>query len=84
MVRHVLSSYHTALSQQRGAMLSCHAVTVAVPYKWSTGSTLHYSRLSTHLAGIKCTACPHVLEAHDGSDIRRLGNMHVCIGNMRA
>jgi hypothetical protein len=27
-------------------------------------------------------ACLHVLQAHDGPDVRRLGNVHVCVGNM--
>jgi hypothetical protein len=37
--------------------------TIAVPYKWSPGLTPHCSRLSACLAGIKCVACLHVLQA---------------------
>jgi hypothetical protein len=57
--------------------------TVAEPGEWSIGSVLHCSRLSARLIGINCVACPHVLQAYDGSDIRRLGNMRACVGNMR-
>jgi hypothetical protein len=35
--------------------------TVAVPDEWSAALALHYSRLSTHLAGIVCSVYPHVL-----------------------
>jgi hypothetical protein len=58
--------------------------TVAVPCVWSTGLALHCSRLSTHLAGIKCAGCTHVLYAHDGPNVMRLENIRACIGNMRA
>jgi hypothetical protein len=81
----------------RGAhpVLSCHARLaawlhpvaspgiVAVLYKWSKGLVLHCNCLSTHLAGIKCATWLHALQAHDGSDIRRLENIRACVGNMR-
>jgi hypothetical protein len=45
---------------------------------------LHYSCLSACLAGIDYAAYPHVLHALNGPDVRRLGNVHACIGNMCA
>jgi hypothetical protein len=54
---------------------------IVVPCEWSTGLTWYCSRLSARLAGIKCAAYLHVLQAHDVSDVRRLVNMHVCLGN---
>jgi hypothetical protein len=58
--------------------------TIAVPEEWSIGPTLHCSRMSACLADINCTICPHVLQAHDGPDVRRLRNMRMCIRNMQA
>jgi hypothetical protein len=37
-----------------------------------------------HLACIDYTAYLHVLQAYDDPDVRCLGNVHACIGNMRA
>jgi hypothetical protein len=70
----------------------CHTVeslgTVAVTGEWSIEPTLHCSRIvavcpHARLAGIDCAACPHVLQAHDDPDVRRLGNVRACVGNMR-
>jgi hypothetical protein len=36
------------------------------------------------LAGIDYTACLHVLEVHDGHDVRRFENVRVCVENMCA
>jgi hypothetical protein len=36
------------------------------------------------LAGVDYAAYLHVLQTHDGPDVRRLGNMRACIENMRA
>jgi hypothetical protein len=33
--------------------------------------------MSARLIDIDCAACLHVLQAHDGPDVRRLGNMCV-------
>jgi hypothetical protein len=57
---------------------------VAEPGEWSTGPAPHCSRMSTRLVDINCAAYPHVLQAYDGSDVRRLGNIHACIRNMCA
>jgi hypothetical protein len=40
--------------------------------------------MSTRLAGIDYAAFPHVLQAHDDPGVRRLENVHACIGNMHA
>jgi hypothetical protein len=62
--------------------------TVAAPGEWSTWSALHCSHIVAicpHvLQALNALAFPHVLHAHDGSDIRHLGNMCTCIGNRRA
>jgi hypothetical protein len=58
--------------------------TVEVPEECSTVLMLHCSRLSTRLAGVNYTACPHILQDHDGPYVRHLGNMRTCVGNMRA
>jgi hypothetical protein len=52
-----LSSYHVALGQQRGTVVSG---------KWSIVLTLHCSYLFAHLASIDCAACSHVMHALDG------------------
>jgi hypothetical protein len=39
---------------------------------------------SARLAGIDHDACSHVLQAHDDLDIRRLGNVHAYVRNIRA
>jgi hypothetical protein len=54
------------MSGQQGRGLALHC------------SWLHCSRLSARLADIKCAACLHVLQGHDGPDVRRLENMRVC------
>jgi hypothetical protein len=36
------------------------------------------------LAGIDYTACLYILQAHDGPDVRHLGNVYACVGNMLA
>jgi hypothetical protein len=74
-VHSVLSSCHTTLSQQHGAVLSGHTDTVAVSGEWSIGPALHCS----HTVDV----CPHVLQTHDGLDVRRIGNMRACVENMR-
>jgi hypothetical protein len=58
--------------------------TVTVPDEWSTVLVLHCSRMSTRFAGIDCATCPHVLQTHDSPDVKRLGNVCVCVGNIRA
>jgi hypothetical protein len=40
--------------------------------------------MSAHLTSIDYTVCMHVLQAHDGPDVRRRGNVHACVENMRA
>jgi hypothetical protein len=50
--------------------------TVIVPIKWLAVLALYYSRLFARLAGIVYGACPHVLQARNGPNIRRLGNVH--------
>jgi hypothetical protein len=37
--------------------------TVAMSCEWTTGPTLYYSHLSTHLAGHDGATCPHILQA---------------------
>jgi hypothetical protein len=58
--------------------------TVAMPDEWYIVLVLHCSCMSARLAGIDCAARPHVLQAHDDTDVRRLGNLRVCIENMHA
>jgi hypothetical protein len=58
--------------------------TVVVPYEWLKRPVMQCSRMSAHLTDIKCAACPHILQTYDGPDIKRLKNMRVCVGNMRA
>jgi hypothetical protein len=41
----------------------------------------HCNCLSAHLVGIACAACPHVLQAHGGSGVRRLDNVRACLQN---
>jgi hypothetical protein len=43
---------------------------------------LYCSHMSARLACLDCADCPHVLQAHDGHDTSRLGNMYACVGNM--
>jgi hypothetical protein len=40
--------------------------------------------MSAHLADIDYAAYPHILQAHDGPDVRCLGNVHACVGNRQA
>jgi hypothetical protein len=56
--------------------------TATIPCVWLVGPALHYSRLSTSLAGIKYVACKHVLQAHYGPDVWRIRNMCTCVGNI--
>jgi hypothetical protein len=36
--------------------------------------------MSVCLAGIDYTTCLHVLQAYDDPDVRRLGNVRMCVG----
>jgi hypothetical protein len=74
----ILLSHHPRSVAWRHAIGS--PCTVAVLGKWSAVLVLHCSRMSVHLTGIKCTAGVHVLQAHDGPDIRHLENMRTCVG----
>jgi hypothetical protein len=65
-------------------VLSSHFGTVAVPDKWSIVPISHCRCISTRPAGIDYATCLHVLQAHDGPDVRRRGNMRACVGNMCA
>jgi hypothetical protein len=58
--------------------------TIATPGEWSTGPMMQCSRMSARLAGLDCATYPHVLQAHDSSDVRRLENVSVCVENRRA
>jgi hypothetical protein len=42
---------------------------------------LHCSTLSAHLAGYDDAAYSHILQSHNDSEIRCLGNMHACLEN---
>jgi hypothetical protein len=55
---------------------------VAVAGEWSIVLELHCNCLSACLTGIDCAAYPHILHAHDGPNVRHLGNLHTCVGNM--
>jgi hypothetical protein len=58
--------------------------TVAVTGEWPAALTLHCSHMSSCLAGIVYGAYLHVLQAHNGLDVRRLGYVRMCVRNMRA
>jgi hypothetical protein len=55
-----------------------------MPDEWSIVLVMYCSHLSTRVACIDCAAYPYVLQTHNDSDIRRLGNMRMRIENMRA
>jgi hypothetical protein len=76
----IVLPHRTRLVAWRRAVGSSSAI--AMPSEWSTMLVLHCSHQSAHLTGIDYAACPHGLHAHDSPDVRRLGNLCVCIGNM--
>jgi hypothetical protein len=88
-IEYVMSCHLTTLRMVCGMAPSCwviwhysgglRVVNRAIVVLWP-----HYSRLSAHLASINDTACLDILHAHDGSGVRRLGNMCACLGNTRA
>jgi hypothetical protein len=53
--------------------------TIAASGEWLIGLTVHCSCMSTRLARIKCVAYPFILQAHDGPDVKCLGNMRTCL-----
>jgi hypothetical protein len=84
-------SCRSATPQSVCSMALCYRVTwhcsgaLRVVNRAGAALLPHYSRMSTRLKGIKCTACPHVLQAHNGSDVRhrmRVLEIHEpnCIG----
>jgi hypothetical protein len=66
----ILSRRPRPAAWHRAVGSSC---TVAVPGEWSAALTLHCSHMSSCLACIVYGAYPHVLQAHNGLDVRRLG-----------
>jgi hypothetical protein len=57
--------------------------TVVVSGEWSAVLALHCSHLSARLAGIDCSARPHVLQVHDGPDVRHIENVCSCVESIR-
>jgi hypothetical protein len=55
-----------------------------VVYSAGVALSPHCRCLSARLTGIDYTVCMHVLQAHDGPDVRCLGNVRACVGNMHA
>jgi hypothetical protein len=73
-------------------LTTLHKVSGTVPSRWVTSpASCAYERSATrrhtveldcnalfaHLVGYDDTACPHILQKHDDSGVRRLGNIHV-------
>jgi hypothetical protein len=58
-----MSHCHITHGQRYDTILSGHLTSIAVSHEWSTGSTLHCSRMSACLAGLNGAACPHVSHA---------------------
>jgi hypothetical protein len=50
----VLSPCHVAHDQRHYAIRTGRLTTLVMSYEWSTGLTLHCSRMSAHLAGLNC------------------------------
>jgi hypothetical protein len=81
----VLATLHTVsgiVSSRRVTSLTSRAYEWSVV--WCRTVELDCNALSARFAGYDDAACPHVLQAHDGSSDRCLGNMRACHRNTRA